>query len=548
MSENSKNTDIIYQIYPLTFYYGEGSAKDLYKGAYGNLKGVLDKVDYIKSLGVDSVWICPFYKWDKMGLGYDIIDYYNVGDEFGTNEDFAELTDSFHKNDIKVIVDQVYNHCSKEHEWFDKSVKREEPYSNYFVWADSKGVDEEGRQIPPNNWPSAWDYSGSSAWSWNDERGQFYMHSFDASMPNLNINNPKVQEEIEKIAKHWFDLGADGFRLDASCHYGYDPLLRDNPIDENTGEQKRIYDINNSIGVLLLNRLTKLGNSYEKPKSLLSEFVFDKGFDANEKGRKFIAKSSCESFYIGSLRGGLKDFRSQVEDALRISPKGEKLNWALGNHDMERVSNRWFGENCSDDKLKLATKMLTCLPGSICVYQGEELGLPNPDINKQKRGEEFDPRDIWRVAGMPWDGARIMCFDDSLDSVNGKMAVYPSEEQRAKAANLQEDDNMSILNFTRQAIQERQSNSILKNHGNVEFIETEKEDVIAFKRYNEDETDFVLCAFNFSDERTQVNMVEDDMNISVELKPYGYYVDTKSFDFEYGKDFSDLVIRNKLSR
>ena len=161
---------IIYQIYPLTFNHAEGSDSDPYKGAYGNLKGITEKADYIKSLGVDAIWICPFLKWNRNGFGYDITDYEQISPMFGDKKDLKELIDTFHARGIKVLTDQVLNHCSMEHDWFKKSIKREEPYTDYFVWADSKGVDKDGKQIPPNNWPSTWDSSGQSAWTWNEER------------------------------------------------------------------------------------------------------------------------------------------------------------------------------------------------------------------------------------------------------------------------------------------------------------------------------------------------------------------------------------------
>ncbi|OUM62078.1 glycoside hydrolase family 13 protein, partial [Piromyces sp. E2] len=169
---------VIYQIYPLTFNYVKGSKSDPYMGAYGNLKGIIEKADYIKSLGVDAIWISPFLKWNRNGFGYDITNYEEVAPMYGTADDLKELTDTYHSKGIKVLTDQVINHCSMEHPWFEKSIKKEGKYTDYFVWADAKGHDENGKPIPPNNWPSTWDSSGNSAWAWNDKRKQFYMHSF----------------------------------------------------------------------------------------------------------------------------------------------------------------------------------------------------------------------------------------------------------------------------------------------------------------------------------------------------------------------------------
>ena len=394
------NNEIIYEIYPLTFNYAKGSKSDPYKGAYGNLKGITEMADYVKSVGADTVWIAPFYKWNKTGMGYDIIDYYNVGPMFGTKEDFKELVDTYHNKGLRVIVDQVYNHCSQEHEWFKKSINKEEPYTDYFVWVDAKGFDADGKPIAPNNWPSTWDSSGESVWAWNEKRQQFYMHSFDISMPNLNLNNPKVRAEMLNVAKCWLDLGVDGFRLDGSCHYGYDERMLDNPLLPN-GEQMRIYDINNRVGKEFLDDIQRLVDSYPGRKTLLSEFVFDKGRYGNAKGKHTIRESICSAFYIGSLKDKLADFPKAVTEALQVSPHGEKLNWAMSNHDVERVASRFFGEKYSTKKSAMIMDMLTTLPGSICIFQGEELGLPNPlDLEKAKNRAN-DPREVWLNAGMP---------------------------------------------------------------------------------------------------------------------------------------------------
>ena len=217
--------EVIYEIYPLTFNYAKGSKRDPFQGAYGNLKGITAMADYISYLNVDAIWIAPFFRWNRNGFGYDIVNYTKVDPMFGTEDDFRELCAVYHKLGIRVYIDQVYNHCSEKNPWFQKSIKREEPYTDFFVWQDARGYAPDGKPLPPNNWLSKWDASGESAWTWNEKRQQFYMHSFDYTMPNLNINNPEVRQELLKVAKFWFDLGADGFRLDATTHYGCEMSL-----------------------------------------------------------------------------------------------------------------------------------------------------------------------------------------------------------------------------------------------------------------------------------------------------------------------------------
>jgi len=527
---------IIYQIHPLTFNYAKGSKSDPYKGAYGNLKGILEKLQFIKELGVDAIWISPFLKWNRNGFGYDITNYEEIDPMYGTVEDLKELTDAFHSKGIKVLTDHVINHCSMEHPWFKKSIKKEGPYTDFFVWADAKGTDHDGKPIPPNNWPSTWDSSGSSAWYWNEERQQFYMHSFDYTMPNLNINNPKVQDELLRISKYWFDLGIDGFRLDGTCHYGHDPDLRDNPyvnddkenlnIKGSDREQKRIYDINQEIGYNFIERLKKLANTYNDPKVLLSEYTFDKGYDGNFNGRKYIRESACDTFYTGALRETLKEFKQGVEEMLKeqnnsseqaISDNGSKINWALSNHDMERVSSRWFGKNATPEQLKLAMKLLLSLPGSICIFQGEELGLSNPDINKAKNPTN-DPLKLSEIVGMPWDAARTSI---PWTESGTNLWLKPTPEQCKLAASLQENQKDSMLHFTKEAIKWRKENKILNHIGYLDFINTENKNVIAFIRSDEQRKNKLALVFNFSNESATVEITDQKKIIDkISVEPF----------------------------
>lgn len=503
------NNDVIYEIYPLTFNYAPGSASDPYKGAYGNLKGITEHAGYIKALGVDAIWIAPFFKWNRNGFGYDITDYYAVDPMFGTLEDFEKLCFVYHSFDIRVYIDQVYNHCSEKHPWFQKSIQQEAPYKDYFVWRNAKGFDSEGKPIVPNNWPSTWDFSGESVWMWNEQRQQFYMHSFDCTMPNLNINNPEVQDELLKIARHWFDLGVDGFRLDATTHYGYDELFRDNPLDEN-GKQRRIYDINNEVGCRFIDRLKALSNTYPQAKTLLSEFVFDKGKDGNKKGEATIQNSICDAFYIGSLKDGLVNFKEKVTEALRISPNGEKLNWAFSNHDLERAATRIFGNEYSVARMSMLMNLLMTLPGSICIYQGDELGMPNPIDLKACKNPENDPRDVWSIAHNPWDGARAgFCMTSQRGDPSIKMALHPDARQYTYAVTNQKGYN-STLASTIRAIEQRK-NGIFNRPGNINFIESgDNPLVIAFIRTDaSDENAQCLCLFNFSEQK--VIICHDDV-------------------------------------
>ncbi|MBQ8677704.1 MAG: hypothetical protein IJ529_04475, partial [Alphaproteobacteria bacterium] len=398
------NNEVIYQIYPLTFNYASGSTTDPYpSGAYGNLKGITARVDYIKSLGVDTIWITPFYSSGGRGFGYDITDYCSIDPKYGNIDDFKELCEVFHGKGIKVIIDQVYNHCSIKHEWFKKSVERVAPYDKYFVWADP--VMKNDKLSPPNNWKSIWDCLGESAWTFHPTREQYYLHSFDWSMPNLNLNNREVQDAILDVSKFWLDLGVDGFRLDAVTHYACDERLRDNPLYAD-GSQQRLYDIDSPNGAVFIERLKKLCDSYDIPKTLLAEYSYDKSPEGFAKAKKVFENSRCNAFFTGALNEHLGKFKQNIADELKVSPYGEKINWAFSNHDLERAASRIFGDRVSVQKTKMLMSLLLTLPGSVCIYQGEELGLPNPESIDKCKNKKNDPLDVWTVCNKPWDAGR----------------------------------------------------------------------------------------------------------------------------------------------
>lgn len=206
---------VIYQVYPRSFFDSNGDG-------IGDLQGIIQKLDYIAALGVDAVWISPFYKSPMKDFGYDIEDYCAVDPIFGTIEDFKLLTKEAKQRGLKILIDQVWNHTSNLHPWFVESrSSRDNPKADWYVWADPK---PDG--TPPSNWLATF---GGSAWTWDKQRQQYYLHNFLAEQPDLNWYNPEVKEAILEVAKFWLDLGVDGFRLDVVNFFLHDRTLKDNP-------------------------------------------------------------------------------------------------------------------------------------------------------------------------------------------------------------------------------------------------------------------------------------------------------------------------------
>jgi glycosidase len=210
---------IVYQIYPRSFYDSNGDG-------IGDLPGATEKLDYIQSLGVNVIWLSPFYPSPMADFGYDVADYRDVDPIFGTLKDAEALIAGAHERDIRIIVDLVPNHSSDEHDWFRQSRQsREDPYSDWYIWQDPKGHDEQGNPIPPNNWIEV--LTGGPAWEWDAARQQFYLHSFDVRQPDLNWANTKVREAIKEVMRFLHELGVDGYRVDAVSFRSKDPTYHD---------------------------------------------------------------------------------------------------------------------------------------------------------------------------------------------------------------------------------------------------------------------------------------------------------------------------------
>lgn len=484
---------VLYQIYPRSFFDSNGDG-------IGDLKGITQKLDYVASLGVDGVWLSPFFTSPMADFGYDVADYRGIDPIFGTLADCDEMIAEMHKRGLKIIIDIVLNHSSEKHPWFIESRKdRKNKYADWYVWVDPK---PDG--TPPNNWMSVF---GGSAWEFDPGRGQYYYHQFLKQQPDLNIRNPEVEAELLDTAKWWLDRGVDGFRMDALPHCIHDAQLRDNPArptDWADGKfimhpyfmQWHKYDKTQPEMIPFLKKFRKLTDKY-KDRMMVAEVNDDKTVETTieyTNGPEML--HTAYDFALLTHTYSPAYLRRKVEDFFAtLAPHAAWPSWALSNHDSIRVASRWAVDEKPDMRqVKMLIAMLSSLRGSSFLYQGEELGLTEAYIPPEKRqdpgiGSTGAGRDGCRTP-MPWDGAKKN--GGFTTGTEGWLPV-PQEHAAASVA-AQDKDANSVLNFTRHYLKWRKQHPALLQ-GDISFADKHK-DLLAFTRAHG--KDSVFCAFNFS--------------------------------------------------
>jgi alpha-glucosidase len=490
---------VIYQIYPRSFM-------DANHDGIGDLSGIVQKLPYVKNLGVDAIWISPFFKSPMKDFGYDISDYREIDPMFGTMEDFDQLMAEAKTLDLKVIIDQVLSHTSDQHAWFVESGQsRTNDKADWYVWADAK---EDG--TPPNNWLSIF---GGGAWQWEPRRQQYYLHNFLTSQPDLNFHNEEVRKAVLENVKFWLDHGVDGFRLDAINFCFHDKLLRDNPAKAVEDRQGRGFSEDNPYAFQYhyYNNTQPENISFmEEIRALMDQYpnVVTLGEISSEDSLQTMAEYTqgdkrlhmAYSFELLTPDGNPKYIRSTVE-ALEDKLSDGWPCWAIGNHDVTRVATRWGGKENSPVQSKMFNAMLASLRGSVCSYQGEELGLTEANIAfedlQDPYGITFWPtfkgRDGCRTP-MPWDENQI----NSGFSENNMPWLPIDHLHNENAVSIQEAIESSVLNAYRTFLHWRKTQPCLL-YGDIEFIESNDEHLIFTRAYQQKQ---VMVIVNFSNNDT----------------------------------------------
>ena len=451
----------IYQIYPRSFRDSDGDG-------IGDLPGITERLPHVASLGIDCIWISPFFKSPMKDFGYDVSDYRDVDPIFGTLEDFDTLVARAHELGLKVLIDQVYSHTSDEHAWFEESrSSRDNPKHDWYVWADAK---PDGS--PPSNWQSVF---GGPAWTWDARRGQYYLHNFLSSQPQINMHNRDVQDAILDVMRFWLDRGVDGYRIDALNFAMHDPELRDNPPAPATDKprtrpfdfQLKKYNQGHADIPAFIERIRSLTDEYEGIFTVAEVG----GDDAIREMRLFTeGESHLNSAYSFAFLYAEQLTPQLVCASLRDWPDEEGLgwpSWAFENHDAPRALSRWCKPKERDAFARLKTLLLMSLRGNAILYYGEELGLTQVEIPFDQL---HDPEAIanWPLT-LSRDGARTpMPWNSSSCAGFGSTEPWlpVGEDNRARPVEAQEADENSLLAFTRAAIALRKANPAM-HHGEV---------------------------------------------------------------------------------
>ena len=478
---------VTYQVYPRSFQDDNGDG-------VGDLKGITRRLQHIADLGCDAVWLSPFFTSPMLDMGYDVSNYTDVDPVFGTLKDFDDLLSRAHELGLKVIIDQVLNHSSDRHAFFQESRKdRSNPKADWYVW-----VDPNHDGTPPNNWLSVF---GGSAWTWDARRKQYYLHNFLAEQPDFNYHNPEVVDYMESVLRFWLDRGVDGFRFDTVNYFYHDAKLRSDPADfkvksEPDGNpyymQYHIFSKNQPENLGWMERIRRVMDDYDD-RATVGEM--GEAHHAIRMMGEYTAPGrlhQCYSFEMMGYDYSAEFFRSRISDFFTDAPNGWPM-WAFSNHDVVRHASRWAKHGVSLDALaRQAGALLLSFQGSICLWQGEELGQTDTELAFEEltdpQGINFWPEPIGRDntrTPMVWDSSASGGF------TTGTPWLPVKAPQLSRNVASQSGAAGSVLESYRAMLAFRRATDALIT-GDTQFLDL-PEPILGFVRGGS-----VMCLFNLS--------------------------------------------------
>jgi oligo-1,6-glucosidase len=543
---------VVYQIYPRSFHDSNGDG-------IGDLRGIIQKLDYLKELGINVVWLCPIYKSPNDDNGYDVSDYQDIMDEFGSLADWEELLAEMHKRGIKLVMDLVVNHTSDEHLWFQESRKsKDNPYRDYYIWRPAKNGGE------PNNWVS---FFSGSAWQYDETTDEYYLHLFTKKQPDLNWENPKVREEVYKMMDWWLQKGIDGFRMDVINLISKVPGLPDAPVVNNDRYQfGGKYFVN---GPRMMEFLTEMKQKVLSKYDILTvgETAFVNTQDAilisNEETGALKMVFQFEHMGLEASSG--EDPRRGIGPWKLLDLKAVMTRWQkdlenrawnsiyLMNHDQPRAVSR-FGDDRQFrvESAKMLATFTHMLQGTPYIYQGEEIGMTNVafesiedyrdvdtlNMYKELVGEKgADPKETLKIIhAKSRDNARTPMQWDTSEQAGFTHAVpWIKVNPNYKEINVSQAlaDPNSIFYYYQKLIQLRRENPVIV-YGNYDLILDSHEEIYAFTRTLDE--DRLLVILNFSKNTPEFNLPKNIPFTTSELLISNYNVDS-------GNDIHQMTLR-----
>jgi alpha-glucosidase len=481
---------VLYQIYPRSYQDSDGDG-------VGDLRGIIDRLDHLNgrpdSLGIDGIWISPFYPSPMADFGYDVADYCDIDPVFGTLADFDDLVAAAHERGIRVIVDLVPNHTSDQHPWFRQSrSSRTNPKRDWYVWADPK---PDGS--PPNNWQSHFYRRQLSAWTLDPTTGQYYLHSFLPEQPDLNWWNPGIRDAFDEILRFWLDRGVDGFRVDVAHRMARDPALRDNPdyglaagvplerwTDELAPRDQDWPEVHE-----ILRRWRRVLDAYDARMAIGEVWILDPARMVRYYGTAGDELHLAFNFAFLRAPWSADSFRDQVELFERLLPPFAWPDYTLSNHDNPRAVSRYAPDGDlvrGRRRARRAALMLLTLRGTPFIYQGEEIGMADGPVTPE-RVVDVAGRDPERTP-MQWDGSAAGGFStgDAWLPVNPETAIVSVAAQRGESD--------SMLELYRSLIRLRRASTALRC-GNYRTVDGAPPQVFAYVRHDGDERRLVVLNF-----------------------------------------------------
>lgn len=526
---------VVYQIYPRSYM-------DSNNDGVGDLRGIISKLDYIESLGIDAIWLNPIYKSPNDDGGYDISDYYSVQPEFGTLNDFDELLTGLHQRGIKLIMDLVVNHTSDEHPWFmDSRKSKDNPFRDFYFW--KPGINGG----PPNNWPS---FFGGSAWEHDEITGEYYLHLFSRKQPDLNWENPVVREEVNKLMKFWLDKGVNGLRLDVISAISKRVSFPDTDTPDFNETIRKYYANGPRLKEFIAEMRTKVWDHYDmmtvgEGPGITTKNAMDY-LDENlglhmifHFGHMFLDQGAGGRF--DPTPWSMTDFKkvfSTWDNTLGQKGWGSVF---LGNHDFSRMVSRWGDDsNFREESSKLLMTLLLSMRGTPFIFQGDEIGMTNIQLNSVSESRDVETITGWKEAQklgasekeflvaanyagrdnartpMQWDNSNHAGFTETTPW----MKVNPNHETVHVVS--QQSNHNSILTYFKAMRAVRRSHPTLV-YGNYEPFETGFENLFTYYRTMNKE--IFLIVLNFSGEK--INLSSNILQLNMESRIIGNYNHTE---------------------